>query len=346
MTFGLGVLSEVSIIGAIDGVGCHSDESTLGMWGLIIWILLAVYLMVGQFVLCEEFFVPILAQLGDRWKMAEDVQGATLLAVGSSSPELLTALLGVIFYPDDNPGPGTNVCSAVFNLCIIVGLSAIASPRTSKLQTIPFLRDSIAYMFGLILLYAFYSIISPGEMELWESIILTAWWVIYVLFVYRTDLLAERCCCCLADEEIQKTQMDMEQPKEQHDQHHGTIKRNQETGKMGVVYEDEEIRGSSRPVADGDQNPDNIRVAPGMIVDEDLQRLLDELNRKQRENVNRGWVVVIMPTGHGRGNSRMSRMTVNNNDNDNNNDIQQINSSKSYVRRRTLMESIAYEQKR
>eukprot|EP01083_Nonionella_stella_P308871 1091634_1 len=54
--------------------------------------------------------------------MAEDVQGATLLAVGSSSPELLTALLGVIFYPDDNPGPGTNVCSAVFNLCIIVGL--------------------------------------------------------------------------------------------------------------------------------------------------------------------------------------------------------------------------------
>eukprot|EP01084_Bolivina_argentea_P013096 24520_1 len=53
-----------------------------------------------------------------------------------------------------------------------------------------------------------------------------------------------------------------------------------------------------------------------------------------------------MPTGHGRGNSRMSRMTVNNNDNDNNNDIQQINSSKSYVRRRTLMESIAYEQKR
>eukprot|EP01083_Nonionella_stella_P082740 228446_1 len=142
MTFGLGVLSEVSIIGAIDGVGCHSDESTLGMWGLIIWILLAVYLMVGQFVLCEEFFVPILAQLGDRWKMAEDVQGATLLAVGSSSPELLTALLGVIFYPDDNPGPGTNVCSAVFNLCIIVGLSGIASPRTAKLQIIPFLRDS------------------------------------------------------------------------------------------------------------------------------------------------------------------------------------------------------------
>eukprot|EP01083_Nonionella_stella_P203155 741536_1 len=74
--------------------------------------------------------------------MAEDVQGATLLAVGSSSPELLTALLGVIFYPDDNPGPGTNVCSAVFNLCIIVGLSGIASPRTAKLQIIPFLRDS------------------------------------------------------------------------------------------------------------------------------------------------------------------------------------------------------------
>ncbi len=53
--------------------------------------------------------------------MPENVQGATLLAVGSS-PELFTAVLGVIFYPYDNPGPGTNVGSAVFNMCVIIGL--------------------------------------------------------------------------------------------------------------------------------------------------------------------------------------------------------------------------------
>lgn len=124
-------ITETSIIVTIDGEGCEAD-SALGWWGLLIWIPFVIYLMVGQFVICEEYFVPVLAQLGDRWKMAEDVQGATLLAVGSSSPELFTALLGVILYPDDNPGPGTNVGSAVFNMCIIIGLSAIFAPRAGK----------------------------------------------------------------------------------------------------------------------------------------------------------------------------------------------------------------------
>ena len=120
---------EVSVFALIDGPGC-AEESIMKKYGLALWIPLAIYLMAGQFVICEEYFVPVLAQLGDRWNMAEDVQGATLLAVGSSSPELFTAVLGVIFYPDDNPGPGTNVGSAVFNMCIIIGLSAIFAPRS------------------------------------------------------------------------------------------------------------------------------------------------------------------------------------------------------------------------
>ena len=116
------------MIAAFDGEDC-GEESAMGLPGLAVWIVLALWLMAGQFVICEEHFVPILAQLGKRWKMAEDVQGATLLAVGSSSPELFTALLGVMLYPDENPGPATNVGSAVFNMCIIIGVSALAAPR-------------------------------------------------------------------------------------------------------------------------------------------------------------------------------------------------------------------------
>ena len=70
-------LEELSIIGAIDGADCKSP-SYLGYYGLFIWIPLVIYLMVGQFVICEEYFVPILARLGDKWKMAEDVQGIYL----------------------------------------------------------------------------------------------------------------------------------------------------------------------------------------------------------------------------------------------------------------------------
>ena len=47
-----GVLSEISLIAQIDGEGCE-EGSTLGYFGLILWISLTLYLMVGQFVICE-----------------------------------------------------------------------------------------------------------------------------------------------------------------------------------------------------------------------------------------------------------------------------------------------------
>merc|ERR1719361_532097 len=98
----------LSLIAYFDGETCGND-SVLGYYGIPIWILIVVYFTIGQFVLCEEYFVPTLTSLGERLRMPQDVQGATLLAIGTSAPELFTALIGVIFYPDNNPGPGTNI---------------------------------------------------------------------------------------------------------------------------------------------------------------------------------------------------------------------------------------------
>ena len=42
--------------------------------------------------------------VGNALRWSESVQGASLLAVGSSFPEFVTALVGVIFFPEDNPG--------------------------------------------------------------------------------------------------------------------------------------------------------------------------------------------------------------------------------------------------
>eukprot|EP01083_Nonionella_stella_P029198 80456_1 len=363
MVLAFGTLSEISIIAQIDGADCD-EESFMGYWGLVLWIALAIYLMIGQFVICEEYFVPILAQLGDRWNMAEDVQGATLLAVGSSSPELFTALLGVIFYPNDNPGPGTNVGSAVFNMCIIIGLSAIFAPRSATLQLIPFLRDSIAYIIGLIQLFLFYSVISPGYMDMWESIFLTAWWVLYVVMVYRTDFMAERCCCCIPQTEIKmnetKTELEFNTV---YDKHVHVTSMNdtnsRRKSRRSVIYEEKEEDEETGPIADTDQHPDihkynNIHIAPGALdeayIDEDLQQLLDELNRKQKENVNKGWIVVVMPRKQTKTGTHLpvpSTSPIDNpmqNNRRNTSIVSQTHSS--YVRRRTLLETLSYERMR
>merc|ERR1719192_1123966 len=346
-----GLINELSLIIVIDGAGC-GEESMMGYAGLVIWIPLTFYLMAGQFVICEEYFVPVLAQLGDRWQMAEDVQGVTLLAVGSSSPELFTALLGAIFLPDDNPGPGTNVGSAVFNMCIIIGLSAIFAPRSVKLQMIPFLRDSICYLIGLIQLYFFYQVITPGEMDVLESILLCAWWALYCFMVYRTDLLKVRCCCCIPEEDKKLgVEHELEQVGDEEEDamaSSGTgmsvISRGKTGQRLGVSFS-----ASGRPQLDTDYCPNNIRMSMAIpentTTDEDVQRLVDELNQRQRINVNKGWMVVVMPVNSKalkKAKGTISSGPVHDEDNGRAGSTFAANNT-VFVRRRTLMETLLHE---
>jgi len=321
----------------------------MGYAGLVIWMPMALYLMAGQFVICEEYFVPILAQLGDRLQMAEDVQGATLLAVGSSSPELFTAMLGALFIPEDNPGPGTNVGSAVFNMCIIIGLSAIFAPRQVKLQMVPFLRDSICYLIGLVQLYMFYTVITPGEMDILESILLVAWWMLYCFMVYRTDLLKVRCCCCIpeADKET-GVEHELEAVGDEdagiNDQVGGmsVISRGKTGQRLGVSFS---ARGA--PQLDMDYCPNNIRMSRAIpensTTDDDVQSLVDELNRRQRINVNKGWMVVVMPASS-KALKKGGTSAPSADDNSGRAGASDFSSSNVvYVRRRTLMETLMHE---
>lgn len=49
--------------------------------------------------------------------------GATLMAAGTSSPELFAALFSVFLDPDNDTGPATILGSVVFNIGAIIGLS-------------------------------------------------------------------------------------------------------------------------------------------------------------------------------------------------------------------------------
>ena len=66
--------------------------------------------------------MPSLEEISDRLNLTEDVAGATFMAAGSSAPELFTSLSGVFVKSD--VGIGTIVGSAIFNLLIIIALSA------------------------------------------------------------------------------------------------------------------------------------------------------------------------------------------------------------------------------
>ena len=111
--------------------------------------------------------------------MSHDMAGATLMAVGSSAPELFVSLIA-IFRPGDHAdiGIGTIVGSALFNLLVIVGAAAMV--KNTLLAWQPVIRDLLFYAIAIAGLYY---VLNNGAITLFETIMLMSLYVIYVLAV-------------------------------------------------------------------------------------------------------------------------------------------------------------------
>lgn len=167
---------------------------------LYIMVLLLCFVMLARIV--DLFFIASLDQISKDLKLSSDAAGATLMAVGSSAPELFVALFSVI-KPGEHQaiGIGSIVGSAIFNLLVIVGAAAMV--RTSKLSWEPLVRDLFFYALTVVLLVTF---IWDGNFTLAESGIFLAVYVVYVIAViyWRRWLPYEDTGDELIDEPIRK----------------------------------------------------------------------------------------------------------------------------------------------
>eukprot|EP00178_Gracilaria_changii_P020595 TRINITY_DN5_c1_g1_i1.p1 TRINITY_DN5_c1_g1~~TRINITY_DN5_c1_g1_i1.p1 ORF type:complete len:551 (+),score=72.99 TRINITY_DN5_c1_g1_i1:967-2619(+) len=141
-----------------------------------------ILLFVGLAIVTDDYFIAALERICERLDLSEDVAGATFMAAGSSTPEFFASLLGV-FVTEDEVGIGTIVGSAVFNILVIIGLSAALAGAVIKLDWRPLLRDSSFYVASIVLLLLFVLPITKGEIVWWEGLILVLFYVLYVLFM-------------------------------------------------------------------------------------------------------------------------------------------------------------------
>ncbi|MCX8009061.1 MAG: calcium/sodium antiporter [Patescibacteria group bacterium] len=142
----------------------------------IIGLFVSFYLLA---VVCDEFFVPSLDRISEKLKLNSDVAGATLMAAGSSAPEFFTSLIAV-FRPGglEDVGSGTIVGSAIFNILVIIGASALF--RAVKLHWQPVVRDTLFYILTIVLLlFVFWD----GKVVLSESILFISVYGVYILTV-------------------------------------------------------------------------------------------------------------------------------------------------------------------
>ncbi|XP_071095150.1 sodium/potassium/calcium exchanger 2-like [Haliotis cracherodii] len=138
-----------------------------------------VYMFVALAIVCDEFFVPALGVIIEKYDISEDVAGATFMAAGGSAPEFFTSIIGV-FLAKSNVGIGTIVGSAVFNILFVIGMCAVFSKQLLVLTWWPLFRDVTFYSIDLVVLIGFFS---NEVIEWWEALILFFLYLAYVIFM-------------------------------------------------------------------------------------------------------------------------------------------------------------------
>ncbi|XP_013777864.1 sodium/calcium exchanger 3-like isoform X2 [Limulus polyphemus] len=122
----------------------------------------------------------------------ETVSNLTLMALGSSAPEILLSIIEVYGqnFEAGELGPGTIVGSAAFNMFVIIGLCVYVIPN-NECRRIKHLRVFFVTMiwsvFAYIWLYLILTWLSYGVIEVWEGLTTFLFFPATVLTAYIAD---------------------------------------------------------------------------------------------------------------------------------------------------------------
>ena len=129
-------------------------------------------------VITDRFFIPSLDAISTRLKLSDEVAGASLMAMGSSAPELAIALMALFSGGGEHSdvGIGTIVGSAVFNILVITGVSAVVAGGL-HIHVFAVRRDIIYYLvsIGYLALIFF-----DGGVTLIEALLGLAGYIVYM----------------------------------------------------------------------------------------------------------------------------------------------------------------------
>ncbi|CAJ90511.1 Calx-beta domain-containing protein [Caenorhabditis elegans] len=122
----------------------------------------------------------------------ETVSNLTLMALGSSAPEILLSVIEICGnnFEAGELGPSTIVGSAAFNLFIIIAVCIMAIPNgeTRRVQHNGVFWVTVVWStFAYVWLYLILSVFSPGEVEVWEGVLTFVFFPLTVGSAYFAD---------------------------------------------------------------------------------------------------------------------------------------------------------------
>jgi len=138
---------------------------------------------IGSMALGGHWIVQGAVEIAEILGMSEAIISLTIVAVGTSLPELATSVAAAI---KKNPGiaVGNIVGSNIFNVFFILGISTIISPIGFN----PAMNfDILVALLTTLLLFLFMFIQKPNVLQRWQGGVLLTLYVVYVAFLVLNE---------------------------------------------------------------------------------------------------------------------------------------------------------------
>jgi len=186
----------VELVPGLNGeCGWETDNGGKAFGMSFLYIILNIYLFLGIAIICDGHFTASLEMIcSDKGLgLNNDVAGATFMAAGSSAPELATSFIGT-FLSESNVGVGTIIGSAVFNILVIIGATAVLSKEDLELDWRPVVRDNFFYLISVILLILVIKVPDTDEIKTIDSIVLLIWYSCYIVYMGFNERMIDKFC--------------------------------------------------------------------------------------------------------------------------------------------------------
>ncbi len=134
--------------------------------------------------LSSHFLVLGSISVARTLEVSETVIGLTIVALGTSLPELAASLTSALRKEDDL-AIGNVIGSNMFNLLGVLGIAAVIAPvtfeRSILVQDMP-----VMFLFTVLLFFMAYGIRGPGRIRRSSGALLMLLYVVYQVLVWRT----------------------------------------------------------------------------------------------------------------------------------------------------------------
>ncbi|XP_076165726.1 sodium/calcium exchanger 3 [Ptiloglossa arizonensis] len=174
-----------------------------------VYFLVLLYLFIGVSIISDRFMAAIEVITSKEKELVvrrqgkepqivvvrvwnETVANLTLMALGSSAPEILLSIIEIWAknFQAGELGPGTIVGSAAYNLFVIIALCVFVIPNgeTRKIKHLRvFFVTATWSIFAYVWLYVILAVSSPGVLEVWEGVLTFSFFPATVLTAYVAD---------------------------------------------------------------------------------------------------------------------------------------------------------------